>query len=120
MNRHSPTLHFFCGRLAAGKTTLARQIADEQRAVFLSEDLWLSRLSDGIRTFDDYLKWSRRCRSVMAPLIIEILKPEPQLSLTSLEIRQENEPGCALSSKRQAPTISCTTSTSPKKPASSG
>ena len=68
------TLHFIAGRLAAGKTTLARELAAEYHAVLISEDVWLSRLSDGITSFDDYLKWSRRCRSVMAPLIIDILK----------------------------------------------
>jgi signal transduction histidine kinase len=58
------TLHFISGRLAAGKTTLARQLAADHRAVLISEDLWLSKLSDGISSFEDYLKWSRRCRSV--------------------------------------------------------
>jgi predicted kinase len=68
------TLHFISGRLAAGKTTLARELAAEYRAVLISEDEWLSRLSDGISSFDDYLKWSRRCRSVMGPLIMDMLK----------------------------------------------
>jgi hypothetical protein len=62
------TLHFISGRLAAGKTTLARELAAEYRAVLISEDVWLSKLSEGIASFDDYLKWSRRCRSVMGPL----------------------------------------------------
>jgi predicted kinase len=31
-------------------------------------------LSDGISSFDDYLKWSARCRSVIGPLVIEILQ----------------------------------------------
>jgi hypothetical protein len=37
-------------------------------------NVWLSKLSDGISSFDDYLKWSRRCRSVIGPLVIQILK----------------------------------------------
>ena len=56
------TLHFICGRLAAGKTTLVRQIALREPAVLFCEDVWLSKLSDGMRTFEDYLQWSRRCR----------------------------------------------------------
>jgi predicted kinase len=68
------TLHFISGRLAAGKTTHARQLADDHHAVLISEDVWLSKLSDGISSFDDYLKWSRRCRSVMGPLIMDMLK----------------------------------------------
>ena len=68
------TLHFISGRLAAGKTTLARKLAAEHHAVLFCEDIWLSKLSDGISSFEDYLKWSRRCRSVMGPLIVDILK----------------------------------------------
>jgi predicted kinase len=68
------TLHFICGRLASGKTTLAREIVKANRAVMICEDVWLSKMSDGIRSFDDYLIWSRRCRSVLAPLIVDILR----------------------------------------------
>jgi predicted kinase len=68
------TLHFISGRLAAGKTTLARELAADHHAVLISEDVWLSKLSDGISSFDDYLKWSRRCRSVMGPLIVDMLR----------------------------------------------
>lgn len=68
------TLHFISGRLASGKTTLARRLSTEHNAVFFCEDLWLSKLSDGITSFQDYLKWSARCRTVMAPLIVDTLK----------------------------------------------
>ncbi|HEY2039613.1 MAG TPA: ATP-binding protein [Edaphobacter sp.] len=74
MNKRAGTLYFFCGRLAAGKTTLARKISAAESAVFFCEDTWLSKLSPGIRSFEDYLDWSRRCRAVMGPLIIQILK----------------------------------------------
>jgi predicted kinase len=74
VNEPTGTLHFIAGRLASGKTTLAREISTTQSAVLFCEDVWLSKLSDGIGSFEDYLKWSRRCRSVMGPLIIEILK----------------------------------------------
>lgn len=68
------TLHFISGRLAAGKTTLARKLSAEHNAVFFCEDVWLSKLSDGIASLQDYLKWSARCRAVMAPLIVDTLK----------------------------------------------
>ncbi len=42
-----PTLHFLCGKLASGKTTLAQQIAKENHAVLISEDIWLSKLFPG-------------------------------------------------------------------------
>jgi predicted kinase len=72
--RNMGTLHFISGRLAAGKTTLARTLADEHNAILISEDFWLSKLSDGISSFEDYLKWSRRCRSVIGPLVIDALR----------------------------------------------
>ena len=68
------TLHFIAGRLAAGQTTLGRQLAVEEHAVLLSEDEWLAKLSDGISSFEDYLKWSQRCRTVMGPLVVDILR----------------------------------------------
>jgi predicted kinase len=74
MDKRAGTLYFFCGRLAAGKTTLARKIAAAESAVFFCEDIWLSKLSPGIRSLEDYLDWSRRCHTVMEPLIIQILK----------------------------------------------
>jgi predicted kinase len=74
MNERRGTLHFISGRLASGKTTLARRIAEQENGVFICEDVWLSRLSDGISSFDDYLKWSRRCRSVIGPLVVEMLR----------------------------------------------
>ena len=74
MPHRSGTLHFISGRLASGKTTLARKLVAQEGAVFICEDAWLSKLSDGIESFDDYLRWSRRCRSVIGPLVIEILR----------------------------------------------
>jgi len=68
------TLHFICGRLASGKTTLAHTLVAEEHAILICEDAWLSKLSDEISSFDDYLKWSRRCRSVMESLVVDILR----------------------------------------------
>ena len=53
---------------------MARRLVADHKAVLFCEDVWLSKLSDGISSFDDYLKWSRRCRSVMGPLITDILR----------------------------------------------
>jgi predicted kinase len=69
-----PTLHFISGRLASGKTTLARRLADQEGVVLICEDVWLAQLSDGISSFEDYLRWSRRWRSVIGPLVIQILR----------------------------------------------
>ncbi|WP_272574124.1 AAA family ATPase [Providencia sp. PROV259] len=37
-------LHFLCGKIASGKSTLAKQLAKQPRTVLLSEDEWLSTL----------------------------------------------------------------------------
>jgi predicted kinase len=74
MGECKATLHSIAGRLASGKTTLALRLAEQEGTVLICEDMWLSKLSDGISSFDDYLKWSRRCRSVIGPLVIQILK----------------------------------------------
>ena len=69
-----PTLHFFCGKMAAGKTTLARQIAAQQSSLLLSEDLWLSKLyPNEIQTFDDYIQYSRRLKGVLASHVESLL-----------------------------------------------
>ncbi|MCM5571242.1 ATP-binding protein [Burkholderiaceae bacterium FT117] len=68
------TLHFTCGKMAAGKTTLARRLAAELGAVLVSWDIWLQRLyPDEIAGFDDFLKYSARLRAAMGPHISDLL-----------------------------------------------
>ena len=38
------TLIFFCGKMGAGKSTLARKVAEEKGAVLIREDDLLSKL----------------------------------------------------------------------------
>ncbi|MCB1148027.1 MAG: AAA family ATPase, partial [Leptospiraceae bacterium] len=38
------TLIFFCGKMGAGKSTLAKQIAEEINGILFSEDDWLAAL----------------------------------------------------------------------------
>jgi predicted kinase len=67
-------LHFFCGKMASGKTTLSKTLALEHHAILISEDLWLSKLyPEEIRTFDDYLKYSSRLKPVIAQHVQTIL-----------------------------------------------
>ncbi|MFC0254597.1 AAA family ATPase [Massilia consociata] len=70
-----PTLHFLCGKMAAGKSTLSRKLATEFGAVLICEDLWLSRLyPDEIHTFDDYLKYAARLKETLAPHVVDLLR----------------------------------------------
>lgn len=69
------SLHFMCGKAGAGKSTLAKVLAREHRALHLSEDIWLARLyPNELRDFNDYLRLSARIRNVAAPLIIGALE----------------------------------------------
>ena len=69
-----PTLHFLCGKMSAGKTTLSRQLATEHQAVLICEDIWLQRLYPvEISTFEDYLRYSERLKTVVAPHVTELL-----------------------------------------------
>lgn len=69
------TLHFLCGKMAAGKSTLARQLARDHDAVLIGEDLWLQRLFPvEISTFDDYLRCSERLKRVVGPHVSGLLR----------------------------------------------
>lgn len=71
----SPSLHFFCGKLAAGKTTLASELAAREGAILISEDLWLSRLfPEEINTFEQYLTHSARLKRILHSHVTELLK----------------------------------------------
>ena len=73
MTSHA-TLHLIYGKIASGKSTLARHLAAENAAVLICEDEWLVRLEAKIETFDDYLVHARRLRAALTPHVIQILK----------------------------------------------
>ncbi len=47
-----PEVHLLCGMVGAGKTTLARQIAERHNGVRFTLDEWMRRLHGGLR-YDD-------------------------------------------------------------------
>ena len=68
------TLHFLCGKMASGKTTLSKQIAVENNSILICEDIWLQRMFPvEITNFNDYLKYSQRLKSIIIPHVKEIL-----------------------------------------------
>jgi predicted kinase len=69
-----PTLYLLCGKIAAGKSTLARQLAAQPATLLISEDHWTSTLFAGdLKTIEDYSRLSARLRAAMAPHIVDIL-----------------------------------------------
>jgi predicted kinase len=68
-------LIFFCGKMGAGKSTLAKRMAQEMNALLLSEDEWLAALyPDEIHGLDDYIRCSRRLKSVLGAHVSGVLK----------------------------------------------
>lgn len=69
------TLHLLCGKIAAGKSTLAASLAAEADTVLVSEDAWLARLYPGeICTVADYVRCAARLREAMAPHLESLLR----------------------------------------------
>ena len=67
-------LIFFCGKMAAGKSTLSKALAAQEQAVLLAQDEWLTRLYPGeILEIADYLRCSARLNAALAPLVGSLL-----------------------------------------------
>src|SRR5262249_35433059 len=61
-------LMFLCGKMAAGKSTLARDLAERERAVLLAQDELLDHLYPGeIVDIPDFVKYSARLRRALEP-----------------------------------------------------
>lgn len=69
------TLYLLCGKMAAGKSTLARTLAARPLTVLIGEDRWNATLYPGeILTIDDYRRCSDRLRAAMGPHVVALLK----------------------------------------------
>jgi len=69
------TLHMLCGKIASGKSTLARRLADETGATLLSQDHFLSRLyPQEIRDVADFARGSQRLGEAIGPHIVAMLR----------------------------------------------
>ncbi len=68
------TLHLLCGKIAAGKSTLAAKLAAADNTVLIAEDAWLAALfSEQLQQPKDYLRCAKKLRSAMAPHVVELL-----------------------------------------------
>lgn len=75
MPPNEPTLHFLCGKIAAGKTTLSNQLGEGANTIVVREDHWLARLYPGEQnTLADYVRNSTRLRGAMAGLLVDLLR----------------------------------------------
>jgi len=67
-------LIFLCGKMGAGKSTLAKKVSIERNAVLVCEDEWLESIyPKKIRSLDDYVKYSNLLKPQMKRLMQSIL-----------------------------------------------
>jgi predicted kinase len=65
---------FFCGKMAAGKSTLARELAGRENAVLLVQDDFLARLFPGeIVDVPGFMRYSSRLQDALGPHICALL-----------------------------------------------
>jgi predicted kinase len=68
------TLSFVCGKMAAGKSTLARKVAARTGAMLLVQDEWLERLFPGdIVDVATFAKLSARLRAALGDHVVDLL-----------------------------------------------
>lgn len=69
-----PTLHMFCGKIAAGKSTLAARLAGAEATVLITEDDWLHALFAGqMSSGRDYMACAARLQAIMGPHVSALL-----------------------------------------------
>lgn len=75
MSNPLPTLHLLCGKIASGKSTLAKELAKTPDTVILSEDTWLAHLyPDDIKTVADYVRCASNLRGAIGPHVTDLLR----------------------------------------------
>lgn len=74
MSGTSPILHMLCGKIAAGKSTLAASLASAPGTVLIAEDDWLNALfAEELVSLPDYVRCSSKLRRIMAPHVVAVL-----------------------------------------------
>ena len=71
------TLYLICGKIASGKSTLARRLAERPATLLITMDHWMSLLfPTENRTIEDFVRLSARLRAAMGPHIVDILRQD--------------------------------------------
>ncbi|MCX7553289.1 ATP-binding protein [Marinicella sp. S1101] len=67
-------LTFFCGKMGAGKSTKASEMAQDGNTVLISEDEWLASLyPNKISSLNDYIEYSNLLKPQIKKLVQSIL-----------------------------------------------
>lgn len=71
---NSAKLLFLCGKMAAGKSTLARELAEREDAILLVQDEFLDNLFPGeITDIPEFVRCSSRLKNALVPHICALL-----------------------------------------------
>ena len=104
----APMLHFLCGKIGAGKSTLAAALASQPGALRISEDDWLAALYPGeIHGMDDYVRCAGRLRAVVAPHVRALLDAGLTVVLDFPPTRGAAVHGCASWRRRRGASTGC-------------
>jgi predicted kinase len=69
------TLYLLCGKIASGKSTLARRLAERPATLLITMDHWMSILfPTENRTIEDFARLSARLRNAMGSHVVDILR----------------------------------------------
>lgn len=75
MSTNETKLHLICGKIAAGKSSLAAKLGSQPGTIVISEDQWLARLYPGEQnTLADYARNAARLRNVIGPHVVALLR----------------------------------------------
>ena len=71
------TLYLLCGKIAAGKSTVARRFAERPATLLITMDDWMSVLfPTENKTIEDFARLSARLRTAMGPHVVDILRQD--------------------------------------------
>ena len=74
MSEDTPVLHMLCGKVAAGKSTLSRQLATP-RTIVIAQDHWMSKLyKEEVQSVADYVRLVPRLCNAIGPHVADILR----------------------------------------------
>lgn len=68
------TIYIFCGKMASGKSTLAKKISEQNSLTLISEDALLSALYPAqIVDVSSYVEFSGKLKLAMTPILVDLL-----------------------------------------------
>jgi len=93
---NSAKLMFFCGKMAAGKSTLAKDLAARENALLLVQDDFLNSLFPGeITDIPGFVKCSSRLKNALTPHLCALLSKG--ISVVLDFPRQHQDAACVVS-----------------------